>query len=259
MELNPFAYKFLKYILCGLSAYFILQYVAKNKISETDMILISVIVMLLFIIVDYIMNMMSNETDKTECTSVCSMREHFSQQENHTPITISNVPVSAPTVQPVPAKPQQIDAEYAKVLASMGQLTNVPSSEQTFIASDKISRNEDGSYNIKVYHNPQATSVGSRAEDGVLRNEVQYSDYNSLPPNLNTGSFEYGYSFLPPANWYPVPPHPPICVTEKQCPVCPVYTTGTNIDLKEWDSARRITQPDGINVKFVEEKLNSGR
>ena len=98
-------------------------------------------------------------------------------------------------------------------------------------------------------------------ENDVLGSEMAYNyvDYNSMPVSYDTGSFESGYSFLPPEKWYPVPPHPPVCVTEKKCPVCPVYTNGTNIDLKEWDQSRRITPPDEINVNAIEGKLNSGR
>jgi hypothetical protein len=100
----------------------------------------------------------------------------------------------------------------------------------------------------------------TRSTDGVMSNEMQYNyvDFNSMP-FTNTGSFEAGYSFLPPEKWYPTPQNPPVCVTEKQCPVCPVYTNGTNVELKEWDNSRRISPPDNINTKYIEEKLNSGR
>jgi hypothetical protein len=70
---------------------------------------------------------------------------------------------------------------------------------------------------------------------------------------------EYGYTFLPPANWYPTPPHPPVCVTEKRCPVCPIFTNGSSTDLKQWNESRRITPPDNIDVDAVTDKLNSGR
>ena len=126
---------------------------------------------------------------------------------------------------------------------------------------NQIKNNRDGSHEIKPVHNPQATSQGARHIDDVMGNEQAYNyiDYNSMPVSYDTGSFESGYSFLPPEKWYPVPPHPPVCVAEKQCPVCPVFTNGTYIDLKEWDQSRRITPPDEINVHAVEGKLNSGR
>ena len=75
----------------------------------------------------------------------------------------------------------------------------------------------------------------------------------------NTGDFEYGYSFLPPSQWYPQPINPPICVTNQRSVVLPIYTTGTPIDVKEWHESRRITPPDNINVNYINEKLNSGR
>jgi hypothetical protein len=126
-----------------------------------------------------------------------------------------------------------------------------------------IDRNDDGSYKINVQRrSPDIRQVGSRAEDGVMRrSEMDYDikSYHIIPQNVDTGNFEFGYSFLPPKDWYPTPPFPPVCVTEKQCPVCPAYTSGTNLELKEWNNSRRITPPDEINVRYVEEKLNSGR
>ena len=125
--------------------------------------------------------------------------------------------------------------------------------------------NNDGSHTIRPYKNPQALTVGSREENGTINNEMQYSyvDFNSMPVSYdNTTSPTMksdGYSFLPPAMWYPTPPHPPVCVTEQKCPVCPVYTNGTVLELKEWDNSRRISPPDDINVRAVMEKLNSGR
>lgn len=114
-------------------------------------------------------------------------------------------------------------------------------------------------YNIKLPHNVKSPDM--RNVKGLVNSEYQYSDYNTLPLSDKLGNMdhEYGYTFLPPANWYPVPPHPPVCVTEKKCPVCPVFTNGTNVELKHWDESRRITQPDNINVDVVTDKLNSGR
>lgn len=100
----------------------------------------------------------------------------------------------------------------------------------------------------------------TRAEADVITSEVQYTDYNILPVTPEDSRlYEYGYSFLPPEKWYPVPPHPPICVTEKRCPIYPITTTGTPIDMKEWDASRRITPGDVINIDYARDKLNSGR
>jgi len=106
------------------------------------------------------------------------------------------------------------------------------------------------------------TSGETRADAGVMKadNEMQYNDYFIMPISAeDEGSFEEGYSMLPPSKWYPVPPHPPVCVTEKKCPVCPVMTSGAPVDLKEWNDSRRITPGDVVNTDYAKDKMNSGR
>lgn len=108
----------------------------------------------------------------------------------------------------------------------------------------------------------QIESEGSRAKDGEILNDLPYdTDFHHLPmaDDYKSSMDELGYWFLPPEKWYPTPPFPPVCVSEKSCPVCPVYTQGAPIDVKEWHNAGRITPPDRINTKFIKEKLNSGR
>jgi hypothetical protein len=113
----------------------------------------------------------------------------------------------------------------------------------------------------KLHVSENIERVGSRAEEDLVRSNMPYNDYNHLPISKDYVSLatDYGYSFLPPEKWYPEPPFPPVCVTEKRCPVVPLYTTGTNINLKDWDNSRRVTPPDNINTKFVKEVLNSGK
>ena len=100
-----------------------------------------------------------------------------------------------------------------------------------------------------------------RREVDVAIDDMPYTDYNHLPlaETYEKGDFEYGYSFLPPEKWYPTPPFPPMCVSEKRCPVNPTYTTGVGLDLKEWKQSCRVSQPDNINTCYVRDKLNAGR
>jgi hypothetical protein len=101
----------------------------------------------------------------------------------------------------------------------------------------------------------------SREKDGVATSDMVYTDYNHLPvaDGYQSHAYEYGDWYLPPEKWYPQPPNPPVCVTEKKCPVCPVYTTGAPVDVKEWFNSSRITPPDIINTDYIKQKLNSGR
>lgn len=100
---------------------------------------------------------------------------------------------------------------------------------------------------------------GCRWRDGVIGDDLKYTDYNHMPMSDNNRNYEYGYSFLPPEKWYPQPPFPPICVTNNPTEVSALYTTGTPVDVKEWNNSLRITGPDNINVKYITEKLNAGR
>lgn len=104
-------------------------------------------------------------------------------------------------------------------------------------------------------------SRGNRGDQGVIGNDMKYTDYGLIPvaDGYKSKDYEYGYSFLPPEKWYPQPPRPPVCVTDKRCPVCPVSADGTNADLKEYNKSLRVTPPNMINVDYVEEKMNSGR
>ena len=92
-------------------------------------------------------------------------------------------------------------------------------------------------------------------------NDMEYVDANTLPvpKNYRSKDYEYGHSFLPPENWYPQPPHPPVCVTDKRCPVCPVYTEGVPIDVKEWDSSRTVTAPVDINLSYYKDKMKKSK
>jgi hypothetical protein len=169
-------------------------------------------------------------------------------------------PPTAPTTTPVPTP--------APTPAPTAPPTTTPAPTVPPITATSNNGSSSGSsnvlntaytYNIQLPSGVNAENMRSSA--GTLNNETSYSDYNTLPLSTTLGNmdYEYGYTFLPPANWYPTPPHPPVCITEKKCPVCPVYTNGTNIDLKNWDDSRRITPPDNIDISVVTDKLNSGR
>jgi len=129
---------------------------------------------------------------------------------------------------------------------------------------------EENAHDIGGYENPYqgvshksqvlVTTSNQRRIEGPLDDELPYTDYNHLPvaSGYKSHAYEYGYSYLPPEKWYPLPPRPPICVTEKRDPVCPLYADGT-ADLKEFHTASRITQPYRLSRHYVVDKMNSGR
>lgn len=244
-----------KYLLQGLIVFALFKYVPKNPMSDKDILILTVIVILCYVVLENINTFYSVapplapiQQETTTCNTTCSIdnTKHKIEGMQNTSVEESAQEES----NEEESKQEESKQEESK--------KNVKTEEETNYKYDAITGT---SYLYKTQKNPQAITVGSRAKDDVMKHETGYSytDFNSLPINNNTGSFEYGYSMLPPERWYPTPPHPPVCVAEKQCPVCPVFTTGTNVELKEWDQTRRITPPDEINIKMIAEKLNSGR
>ena len=148
-----------------------------------------------------------------------------------------------------------------------GTISGTPVGQASGIASDPTqsamgyTQQPDGSYTMTPHPNPHVARGSMRDQSGVIPNDMRYNDYNTLPMggDLDNKAYEQGYSFLPPSKWYPTPPHPPICVSEKSCPVCPIFTTGAPLDVKEWNEASRISPPDNINTQYITEKLNTGR
>lgn len=96
-----------------------------------------------------------------------------------------------------------------------------------------------------------------KTRNDILVNEMRYSDFNRLPPSFNKDDFEYGYSMLPPKDWYPLPPYPPVCSSAKTCPVCPVNSDPTTLNLKEWHTTQRLGPPESMNTDYIIERMNS--
>lgn len=266
---NDMIHKLAKYVVQALIVYMLLKYIPKQQIGNRELIIFTSVIVLSLAVFDSASNIFGLNKN----SGSCSVKE---------PMTVVNAPSTvsapAPTAVIVPAQTTTVartpEVDHTVVEAvntlmkaiSNGTKSN-SESEGSSVNSDsnansnKVNDNGFLSYMIKPYDDFKNNRSGTRYENDVITNEMEYTDFNTLPipKNLNSEDFEYGDSFLPPDKWYPTPPHPPVCVAEKKCPVCPITTIGTPVDVKEWDQSRRITPADNINVKYIKEKLNSGR
>lgn len=113
-----------------------------------------------------------------------------------------------------------------------------------------------------VYYNRiQSYSSKAPTPQEALNSELRYGDYNYISP-LNSGMTNSDYTFVSPNNWYPVPPHPPVCVTNKQCTTSPIMISDGQdwmnwATLEDFDKARRFTGNMGINIDYVKNVLNN--
>ena len=178
----------------------------------------------------------------------------------------------------------------ATIVSNSANIINKAAQDGTFVRSDKtISDNIIGPTSDNKYDNPEAKKRyssngnqlqwyeqsfnprsyagadnlnqiainGGKTRDNQLVNEMIYSDFNRLPPSSNDKDFEYGYSFLPPKDWYPLPVYPPVCVSNTPSQVQPVFLDTMTMDLKEWHETQKITPPDSINTSFITNEINS--
>ena len=111
------------------------------------------------------------------------------------------------------------------------------------------------------YKKIQSYSSKAPTPSEALNSELRYGDYNYIGP-LNSGMTNSDYTFVSPNNWFPVPPHPPVCVTNKQCTTSPIQISDGNnymnwALLEDFDKARRFTGNMGINIDYVKNVLNN--
>ncbi len=274
----------LKYLVLVIVVYSVLKYLPNQHLCDTDLIFSTIIIVLFYILIEQLMTKKETSENFTSCPSVCNRIEnmeniapvqHKNNNELKEEVKVKEEEVKDEIVEEIQTEEKQteeIQQEIAdenkgheKIMAFKQMLDHLKNSVDNLHQTINNTKPVDLK-DIKKELETRDKKAGiertkSRFENGVLSNELEYTDYHHLPlADVNDNeSFEYGYSFLPPEKWYPQPPFPPMCVTDKKCEVMPVYTTGTPMDVKEWNESRRVTQPDNIKTKYIKEKLNSGR
>ncbi len=109
------------------------------------------------------------------------------------------------------------------------------------------------------YSNPKDKALQEKKERDAetekkikakYKNEMKYDNGNALNTvPLGEKLYENDYVYLPPSNWMRPFERPPVCLTEKRCPVCPGYTTGTEMNLLQFH--------DGSGTAVAEIKIDN--
>lgn len=256
----------IKYLIVGGIILGIIVIIPNNKLGVKDSLILSIILTLVIAIFEHatmLITQSNADATKEEKFDVVTSSSTISSDSTASATTAVS---TTQNVQDVPIQPEETSI-MMKTDEIEKQTPDVP------ITPTQITVNSEESGNMPVINTVTKEEIkagvpnadkkeasGSRAEDDVIISDMPFTDYHHLPlgDTYKPSDFEYGYSFLPPEKWYPTPPFPPVCVSEKRCPVCPVYTTGTPVDVKEWKEASKILPPDGINIDYIK-KLNAGR
>ncbi len=269
--------KLVRYGIVLVVIFVLLQYVPNRALGTRDAIVVSIVLFALYVVIENVFTKAAicgtgKETMTDLNSPIVPNQVSSSLPSVETENVVSTfVPPTQPTQE---VKPLQQTVQVGPTISSIPvpqtvtqpvvqQTQPVPEAMKPGECKDCVKKSVD-EYGMDTYvykTNTQKYETGpTRASAGVMATETQYTDYNILPVTPEDSKlYEYGYSFLPPEKWFPVPPHPPVCVSEKRCPVCPVTTTGTPVDMKEWNDSRRITPGDVINIEYAKDKLNSGR
>jgi len=258
----------LKYIIICCIVIGLVIIIPYNKLGVKDSIILSIILTVTIIVIENLSSILIDETNPPQ-----TKLDHF-EITIPTPTTTTTTP-KTPVSQATTTAQTSATAQQTITTPSKTITNNVVTSTNTQpTTTSKTNTNTqvpstDAKVTVPVTKSiyegqPNAEDkevTGSRIEDGVGKSDMPYTDYNHIPigDNYKPTDFEYGYSFLPPEKWYPTPPFPPVCVCEKRSPICPTYTTGTPVDVKEWHSSSKIMPPDGINTSFIKERLNAGK
>lgn len=231
----------IKYTICLLLLFLLINLVPDNKVCLKDAFVLALLATLSLAVLEHLIMIVRPDIQAEKFERCVEAMEDIPAVKEDVP------PVKVDEPVPVPEQPKEPEKNEEPIAP---------------IPVPEVPTPEEPVKDIKDMVPKQIESEGSRAKDGEMLTDLPYdTDFHHLPmaDDYKSSMDELGYWFLPPEKWYPTPPFPPVCVSEKKCPVCPIYTTGAPIDVKEWNTTLRVTQPDRINTTYVKEKLNSGR
>lgn len=234
-KLNSLSTDMIRYIVIFIVVMTLVMFVPNNRMSIKDSTLLTIIITLTISVLENI-NTIFFSDNSTENFDLVGTTD---TTNNDKTVVLPQQNTNIQPVQSVQQEQKMTDTEDNK------KYTDVP--------HDDIYKHTNNS--------EQKDYNGTRVTDDVNKTDMPYTDYHHIPvsDDYKSSEMDYGYSFLPPENWYKTSPFPPVCVSEKRSSICPSYTTGTPLDVKEWDNSRKITGPAGINTQYIKDTLNAGK
>jgi hypothetical protein len=241
---NTLIYKILKYIALGTAVYLVFRFVPNHSLSNSDILTISAITLLVYILLEYLSKIFFtkqnkiSEQDKIQmCSSVCSV----------------------PSINNGQYAPVNYETEHMESLANT-QPSQAP--QPQIVQPSKETQSPLTQKEVAEKHKNDTLISEQNPNSDVLSDELSYSEWKHTPIGEEyedvKRNYEYGFSFLPPLNWYPGPPVPPMCKKERPQQKCTTFDSTVGLDIREWDNSRRITQADNIKINYIQDKLNSG-
>lgn len=230
------SHKTSKYLIQGIAVYMLFVFVPNTQMSNKDALLLTVIFVLIYAVIENFFNMfiLNNDPAQKQCASQCSAENNEHMESVQHSNMLGAVQANTFNVMHEQKRHQGQEQLYhqAHTLAMQEKPTmnmqERPVQEQNIISKNNNMMTKQMN---ETFSQPITKMYSVSQSNGTIN--YNYSDYNSLPANDNT--FENGYSFLPPSQWFPVPANPPICIPQKECKVC--GDDDPHVQFKQWVSA----------------------
>ena len=235
-------YTIMIYLLQAILIYLLLRYTSFIRMQPamaavTTLIIVIIIFVIHFLYVNFFekstvegFNSESCESCSIErkCKIVCDETNESNNLPEASSInTVENIPNN---IEIKPAS--SVDTPNGSANQRIEALESIV--RNLMLPNSNIQQNQTRVSN--VIGNPTSWQIPGVLPTTNIDNDLPYSDFNHIP--LINADYEYGYSYMPPQNWYPQGIRPPVCLTDQRSFIYPSYTNGIPIDAKEV-----ITQP----------------
>lgn len=212
----------IKYIGLAAIIYFLIKAFAANKLPDKYII---VLVILIMAIVIFIVN------QQTKCP-----RKTVEGYQITPPSIVPSIYPGPDNKDPVLDKPDEwVVKDYTNEdIENLKDIMGI--NKETY---EKLKENEQ------------------RAVDKITagyKNEMVYTTthpFNTIP----LGTQIYGYTYLPPENWFRAYERPPVCISDKRCSVCPIADASVS-GLMEFDASNNVLGATGIDLRYAKRVLN---
>jgi len=246
LKMSPFLTFLLYFIFVGFSVYYLTQ----NKLDEKSRYILIGVLMLPYIFMDQINFFSSEEPTQVKPDLVKIQSEHYSNFEH------------ARTEQPKIVENEKI--QNLSVVENQNDKISDKTSEKTFTLEEvQKLLNAVKSTETKK---PVVEKFGSMYNDNPQKEYNEDSSFKSqlykpLGENGNglTNEWDHDYILLNTDKWGPALNPPPVCKTEKTCPVCPNLTSGYPLMVRDFDSSRRITPPINADLPSMNAETSAGK
>lgn len=237
LKMSPF----LTFLLYCLFVGFTVYYLTKDRLDEKSRYILVGVLILPYIFMDQFAHFSNVDTNQNVDISTFKYNKEPERYTNTLPPNI-----------------ELKDSEKVENLKIVEEIKNKQKSLEAFAPVVKEDTNK------KLYTLEEVQKLLNATKNQNVTVEKYGSMYNGNPPseynetntftsqllkplgengNGFTNAWDHDYILLNTDKWGPALNPPPVCKTEKSCPVCPNLTTGYPLMLRDFDSTRRITPP----------------